>query len=354
MQIQLVIGEQDSRYLNQLLLFLEKNHMDQLEIVSFSRPEMLLDYFTHGKADIILVDEQFGVDLKELTKYGKTACLCDVASEEKGDGIRQIAKYKKPDLIFKDILDLYAESGKRQRTFRGKKSSGQMVLVTGFSGGTGASTFAAALARKYASYGKRTLYLNLETVGSSRDFFSGTGNYRFEDVIFALKSRRADVRLKMESSVRQDKCGVFYFEPCDTAMYMLELTHGDMIKILDVVSETGSYDFVVVDMNFKLSGECLEILDRMDRIVLVEDGSETANSKFQRTMEALLVMEEQENRIVTDRMCVLYNRFSSSKSSSELLGLKIPVVGKFPPIKHALVQEIIGYMIKDSSIFENL
>ena len=135
---------------------------------------------------------------------------------------------------------------------------------------------------------------------------------------------------------------------------MLELTHGDMIKILDVVSETGSYDFVVVDMNFKLSGECLEILDRMDRIVLVEDGSETANSKFQRTMEALLVMEEQENRIVTDRMCVLYNRFSSSKSSSELLGLKIPVVGKFPPIKHALVQEIIGYMIKDSSIFDYL
>lgn len=218
MQIQLVIGEQDSRYLNQLLLFLEKNHMDKLEIISFSRPDMLLDYFTHGKADIILVDEQFGIDPGKLEKYGKTACLCDVVSEERLEGIRQIAKYKKPDLIFKDILDLYAESGKRQHFSKRKKSSGQMVLVTGFSGGTGASTFAAALSRKYASYGKRTLYLNLETAGNSGNFFSGTGNYGFDDIIFALKSRRADARLKMESVVRQDKCGVFYFESCSTAM----------------------------------------------------------------------------------------------------------------------------------------
>lgn len=118
---------------------------------------------------------------------------------------------------------------------------------------------------------------------------------------------------------------------------MLELIQEDLLKILDLVLETGTSDIVVVDMNFRLSGECLELLDRMDRIVLVEDGSETANSKFQRTMEALLLMEEQENRIVTDRMCVVYNRFRSSKSSSELVGLKIPVAGKFPPKKHALV-----------------
>lgn len=350
MQIRLVIGEQDRRYLNNLVMFLEKNHMDKLEIFSFSGSEMLMNYFASGSADVILLDENFGIKAEILEDYGKVAYLCDRASETGKDGVRMIVKYKKPDLIYKDILDLYAESGNRA-VFRPQgQHSGELVLVTGCSGGTGASTFAAALAKKYASEGKKTLYLNLEMAGVSSDFFSGKGDYRFEDVIFALKSRRADVRLKMESTVRTDRSGVYFFEPCSTAMYMLELTQEDILRILELLGN-GGYDYVVTDMNFQLTREFVEIMGRMDRIILVEDGGETANSKFLRTMQALQILEEQMKIPVTNIMELVYNRFSSSKSSSEIPDLKIPVLGKVPPIKHALVNEIIDYMLQKSEVF---
>lgn len=354
MQIQLVIGEPDKRYLDNLLLFLEKNYMDKLEIISFTSAEMLRNFFNTGKADVILIDEAFGVKAEELTGCGKTAYLCNDGTETERDGIRKIAKYKKPDLIFKDILDLYAESGSVRKFRKGNHALGNMILVTGFSGGTGASTFAAALARRYASLGKKTLYLNLETVGSSADFFSGTGNYRFEDVIFALKSQRADVNLKMESAVRIDKSGVYYFEPCSTAMYMLELGDEDILKILDLLAMAGNYANVVVDMNFRLSPNFVEIMSRMNRIILVEDGAETANTKFLRTMQSLSVLEEQMKCNVTGSMSVVYNRFSSSKSSSEIANLHIPVLGMIPPVKHALVHEIIEFMLKKQELFEKL
>ena len=106
MQIRLVIGEQDNRYLNNLIMFLEKNYMDKLEIFSFSRPEMLLDYLAEGSADVILVDENFGIKADILEGYGKTAYLCGSVTENQKDGIRVLAKFKKPDLIYKDILDL--------------------------------------------------------------------------------------------------------------------------------------------------------------------------------------------------------------------------------------------------------
>lgn len=354
MQIRLVIGEQDSRYLNNLVLYLEKNHMDKLEIFSFSKPEMLQVYLKDGVADIILVGEDFGINAETLSSYGTTAYLTDGEGSNVSDNVRKIAKFKKPDLIYKDILDLYAEGGKRQIFRSNSQKTGHITLVTGVSGGTGSSTFAAALAKKYALRGKKVLYLNMEPTGMASDFFDGVGDYHFEDVIFALKSRRTDVRLKMESAVRTDPSGVHFFEPCTNSMYMLELTHEDIMKLINTLESGLGYDNIIVDMNFRLTKEFMEIMGHMHRIILVQDGGETSNSKFERTMEALQIMEEKDKTNVTGVMCLLYNRFSSSKSSSEIKGLRIPVIGKYPPVKHAYVKEIIQFMLEKQEVFDNL
>ena len=53
-------------------------------------------------------------------------------------------------------------------------------------------------------------------------------------------------------------------------------------------------------------------------------------------------------------MMLLYNKFSSSKSSSEITDLHIPVIGTIPPIKHALVKEIINYILTQDEILSVL
>lgn len=354
MQIKLIIAEQDERYRDMITRFLEKNHLDTLEIFSFSKPELLKSFLADGVADVILVDKNFGVEASELSAYGKVAYLCDSESEEAKTPVRSIAKYKKPDLIYNDVLDLYAESG--SRVFRRSVNGGScnLILVTSFSGGNGASTFAAALAKKSASENKKTLYLNLEPTGSSADFFSGTGSYGFEDLIFALKSQRVDVGLKMKSTVREDKSGVFYFEPCSSAMYMLELGQEDILKILNLLSGSGDYENVIVDVNFRLNTDFLEIMNCMDRIVLVENGGVTANTKFERTVEAIKILENQTKCRVIGKMSVLYNNFSSSESSSEIRGISMPVLGKIPPVKHAVTRKIVDYMVNQNGIFDSL
>lgn len=351
MQIQLVIGEQDKRYLENLLAFLEKNYMDKLEIRSFSSPELLREYFSNNRADVLLLDELFGVQAEDLEGFGKAVYLCEDGAGTEQGAVRRIAKYKKPELIFKDILDLYAGIGNAGYTRAGNHRRGKFILVTGFSGGTGASTFAAALASRYAFSGNRTLYLNLETTGESSNFFSGSGSYSFEDVIFALRSQQMDVKLKMESAVRCDRSGVFYFEPCSTAMYMLELSSKDVLELLHM---TEDYDYVIADMGFLLSADFVWIMGQMDSIILVEDGSEIANTKFRRTMQAVNVLEEQLKINVTKAMSVLYNQFSSSKSSSEIANLQLPVIGVIPPVKHAMLHEIIEFMLCRHEIFEKL
>ncbi|WP_181995478.1 hypothetical protein [Clostridium sp. AM58-1XD] len=41
MRIQLALGEQDARYMNTMLAFLERNYMEQVEVRAFSTPELL-------------------------------------------------------------------------------------------------------------------------------------------------------------------------------------------------------------------------------------------------------------------------------------------------------------------------
>lgn len=354
MRIRLVIGEQDRRYLDQLTMYLEKNYMDKLELISFSEQGLLTEYLSQEKADVILVDEAFGIPAEFLLEHGRAAVLTESGNGAGSDGVRRIAKYKKLDLIYKDILDLYAEGGQRPFFRKNGEKAGEQILVTGFSGGTGASTFAAALAKYYAYQGKKTLYLNLETMGCSSDFFSGNGDYHFEDVIFALKSQRADVGLKLESAVRRDVSGVYYFEPCTSSMYMLELTREDISKLLNALETGADYGRIVIDMGFRAEPEWLELMSRMSRILVVQDGAETSNSKFLRTMEALRILEEQGGSRVTGAMELVYNRFSSSRSSTEIPGNLLPVIGKIPPIKHALVGEIIEYMLQKQEIFDRL
>lgn len=352
MQIRVVFGGNDPRYLDNITRYLEKNYRDKLEVRSFSSPELLESGLRTESADVILLEEDFGISAETLAGQGAVAYLCDNAEEEMDDGIRRIVKFKKPDLLYQDILNLYAGNGSSS-IFHGNHSGNQsIILVTGFSGGTGASTFAAALAKKYAAKGKKTLYLNLEPIGSSSVFFAGDGAYQFEEVIFALKSQRADVALKLQSSVRRDRSGVYYFEPC-SSMYMLELHAEEHMKLLRALRES-DYEVVVVDKNMQLTKEFVELMAVMDRVLLVQDGSDTSNDKVMRSIEVLKIMQEQTKKQILPKMELIYNKFSSSKSSSEISNLPFPVIGKIPPIKHAASGEIMEYMLTLTDIFERL
>lgn len=69
---------------------------------------------------------------------------------------------------------------------------------------------AAACASYYAAKGEKTLYLNFEKFGSADAFFSAEGQFDMSDIIFALKSRKANLSMKMESCVKQDRRGVYF------------------------------------------------------------------------------------------------------------------------------------------------
>ena len=86
-----------------------------------------------------------------------------------------------------------------------------MIIFSSPSGGVGTSSMAAACAVHYAMQGKKVLYLNLEKFGSADVFFSGEGQFDMSDIIYTLKSKKTNLALKLESCVKQDISGVYFY-----------------------------------------------------------------------------------------------------------------------------------------------
>lgn len=349
MRIQVALGEQDTRYMTTLLAFLERKYGEQVEIKGFSTPELLKEFLENNRADIVLLDEKFGMTPEEIPGEPNVAWLVDDNDRTGIDGVQAAGKFRKPELIYQDILALYEEkqSGKGY-----KKKKCDILLFQSFSGGVGTSTMAAAAAVHFAGAGEKVLYLNLETTGNSANFFRGTGNGSFDDVIDAVRNDELDLSLTMENSVRCSNNGVYYFTPCRMATSMLELTDENIMEILTILKTAKAYEKVIVDMGFSLSERCLKIMDYADKIVIVNDGTDVANAKAIRTVRSLEVLEKQKQISIFDHMVLVYNKFSSSKSSNEISAISIPVAGKIPPIKHASVQEIMQIMLTKPEIFE--
>ncbi len=203
------------------------------------------------------------------------------------------------------------------------------------------STMAAACALHFAAQGKKALYLDLERFGSSDSFFSAEGQFDMSDIIFALKSKKANLALKLESCVKQDPRGVYFYSQSKIALDMLELTTDDILRLINELRLTGSYNAIIVDLDFSIDRDALKVLRQMHSIVWVGDGSDISNTKLYRAFNALSTMEQNADSPLTNRLQLIYNKFSS-KTSKSLEEIGIKNIGGNPRYEHATTAMVLG------------
>lgn len=139
-----------------------------------------------------------------------------------------VFKYQKGELIYKKILDLYASGTDRVllRTGSDEKTDLRIHLFLPVNGGAGASTVAKAFAMK-AAREKRVLYLNLEIFGDCENVIKGEGELSFYEILYALKSSRGNLAIKLESALKKSREGVYYYAPCKNPDDLLGLTQDE-------------------------------------------------------------------------------------------------------------------------------
>lgn len=122
--------------------------------------------------------------------------------------------------------------------------------------------------------------MNLEKFGSSDLFFSAEGQFDMSDVIFALKSKKTNLSIKLESCVKQDVTGVYFYSQTKNSLDMLELQLEEKTRLVSEIKLSGIYDVVIVDTDFGFDIDNLKFLKLAENIVWTGDGSEISNMKL--------------------------------------------------------------------------
>lgn len=352
MKIKVAILEKDQNYLNRIVSVFSTKYADKFEIYSFTDLEVAMLHLESAKIDVFVANDMFDIDVTQLPKRCGFAYFVDAADIAMENDQRAICKFQKAELIYKQILSIYSEKTGSISGLNLGDDSTKILVFTSPSGGTGTSTMAASSAIHFAAQGKKILYLNIEKFGSSDVFFNAEGQFDMSDIVFALKGKKANLGLKFESCVKQDKTGVCFYSQSKIALDMLELNSEDILRFVSEVKLTGSYDYIVLDMDYALDRECLKVWHQAHAVVWVGDGSEISNTKIYRAFKALSIIEQNAELPLMNRINLIYNKFSNKTSKPiEESGLK--GIGGAPRYEHATTEQVLK-QLSGMDIFDKL
>lgn len=353
MRIKLALLDRDRNYLDRLVSAFEVKYAEKFEIYSFTEQAAAMEVLGSNRIDVFVASESFDIDIKSLPKWCGFAYFVNSTGVESVNGRRAICKFQKAELIYKQILSIYSEHAGRITGIKADDDSTKTIIFSSPCGGAGTSAMAAACAIYYARKNKKTLYLNLEKFGSADAVFSAEGYFDMSDIIFALKNKKTNLALKLESAVRQDASGVCYFSQTKVALDMMELTTDDILQLLSELRFSGAYDVIVVDMDFSLNKDTIQVFRSANALVWVSDGSATSNAKIQRAYTALSIQEQRSQKALTSRLYLLYNKFSNKKTSTLVGDIGIKNIGGAPRYEHATIRQVVQ-ALSTMNMFDNI
>ena len=340
MKIKLAILEKDQSYLNRIVSVFGTKYADKFQIYSFTDIDVAFATLETAKIEVMVASDAFEIDVNKLPKRCGFAYFVDSADVETLNGQRAICKFQKADLIYKQILSIYAENAGNVSGLKFGEDSSKIIIFQPVSGGVGASTMAAACAIRFAAKGKRTLYLNLEKFGSANSFFEAEGQFDMSDIIFALKSKKTNLAMKLESCVKQAENGVYFYAPSKIALDMMELNAEDVTRLISELQITASYDYIIVDADFSIDRDALKLYRKANTLAWIGDGSEVSNNKLFRAFGALNILEQNADSPIPNRMVLIYNKFSN-KTSKSLDEIGIKNIGGAPRFEHATTAQVL-------------
>lgn len=344
MKIKLAILDHDENYLNRISDAFFAKYSEKIELYTFCEVETAQAALGKSHIDVFLASSSFEkeIDFARIPERCAFNYLVDAPDISALGGKKTICKYQKAENIYLQVLNAFSDNN-GEITFSGDKKHGaRIVTFSSPCGGTGTSSLAAAYAVRLAETGRKILFLNLETFGSADVFFSGDGQASMDDIIFALKSTRANFPLKVESCARRDNSGVFFYAPVSNPLDMDDITEEETSKLFETL-KYASFDDVVVDLGFSLSKKALSVYKQSGAWVWVSDGSENANEKIARAYRAIAALEQSGKVSLTDRLYLAYNKFSN-KTGRKLIGIDIRELGGTHKLEHADNLQVVKHL----------
>ena len=347
MKIKVTLLDNDPNYLKRITAAITSKFSDRIEIYAFTDADAAIEGLVKDRINVFISSDAFEIDTTRVPGRCAFAYFVGSDSIKSLRNQKTISRFQKVEIIYKEILSLYSENVPDVGF-----ENGEEAIVLSFmsvSGGVGVSSLSAAYAKKMALKGKKVFYLSLGKFEDSEMFFKGDGHFTFSDVIYALKSKKANLPLKLESIAKEDSSGVHFFAGAKNSLDMLAFNDEDLSDLVNAIKDSGQYNLIVIDSEFDIDKKTAIVFRLSNSVVFVSDGSELSNSKFQRAVNSLREYERQHDLTLLVKASIIYNKFSN-KTGKIIDDSEIRTIGGINRFEHAGNTQVIDALIRNEAL----
>lgn len=265
-QIKLVVIDNDTYYLNNLMNYISTEYRDIISAISFSDKNLYLDYIKNQEdIDILLISKDFYYEVNKESYSNKAILLSDINNIESEN--ESIYKYQSIDKICKKIITIYNKAKKNSESIEASK------IVSFFSpiGGIGTSTISIATAMKLAKANNKVLYLNLERIQSNGVFMPESKNkYNFSDLLINIKECGENFEeFLFESIIRYDDLNLYYCNPIDSILDIEDISLDDIKDLLSNIRNIKKFNYIVLDLPSVLDSKYYYIFEESEENIVI-------------------------------------------------------------------------------------
>ncbi|GAF08202.1 AAA family ATPase [Paenibacillus pini] len=189
-----------------------------------------------------------------------------------------LAKYQPLPELLTSILNVCRSSSKlpsARRNVQDKQT--EVIGVVSAVGGSGKTTAALNLAKQIGNAGLSVFYLNLEMINSSAIFPRKGRNVEdaqgLPRLLYELKAAQEDKEAEPVSlasfTVHHSDIKADLFECVTNLKELLQLGKSETNELLDCITDSGSYDVVIIDTDSGMNNRTETVIEKSGRLVWV-------------------------------------------------------------------------------------
>lgn len=282
-RINLVIADIDEMYLDNLAGFMFNKYYSTFKIKTFSSRDLFIEFLKEKKwnsPDLILLGDEFSTD-EEIQKLIGTDSLGLIGIgvqyvPTQNPDMLYIEKYQSAETITEEIVEYYTSLNPVYKSSENnERSYSKVISMFSSSGGAGKSTIAVNLANQLSSFGKRVLYLDLQSLNTTFLYYGDTNkkfDMNFTNLIFSIKENSTDIKnIITNIVVKDDQTNVFFIPPPYFSLEIDELTAEDYEDIIHELKVSNIVDYIVIDTETGIKSKNITIFKHSDFIINIEN-----------------------------------------------------------------------------------
>lgn len=350
-KIRIVIADHEKSYIESLSNYLRSSDEATRFISTYFTSKTALEQFLSSNevVDVMLISPALYDKSLHIPKETSLIFLDDNEMKEQDTHRQSVYRYQRLNQLISNILAIYYENNQQAGKLLARSKQTEVLTVYSPLGGAGKSTVAANLSKQLAQNNLKVFYLNLELFNSTSIYFQSEEDNPSLQIFYFVKSESPQLLSKIESLKKYDAYSkVSYFDIAISADELLEISEDDVKRLINGIVGTGTYDYIVVDLDSSMHERNIAALKECDRIIWPITNDEQSYLKTVSFLaeEAKLIGKE---NVIKDKLLLIMNKFYGD-SRNNVNDYNLTIDGYLPLVESWLGNQP-GKMVLNNDLY---